>query len=68
MENKKKDDTATLTAQAYNCNPAYVRMIVNGVRKTNTELAKNILSTYNKIRAAKDKLSKPLENHVESAN
>lgn len=68
MENKKKDDTATLTAQANKCTAAYVRRIVNGDSKTNTELAKNILSTYNRIRAAKDKLSKPLENHVESAN
>ena len=28
MENKKRDDTATLAAQAHGVTPAYVRMVV----------------------------------------
>ncbi|MBB6127882.1 hypothetical protein [Mucilaginibacter lappiensis] len=68
MENKKKDDTATLTAQAHNCTAAYVRSIVRGDRKTNTDLAKSVQDTYNKILEAKDNLSKPAESIPESAN
>jgi len=68
MENKKKDDTATLTAQAHNCKPAYVRMIVRGVRNANTDLAKAVLDTYNKILEAKNNLSKPAESTAESSN
>jgi Rod binding domain-containing protein len=60
MENKKKDDTATLTALAHNVQPAYVRMIVRGVRKSNSEKAKDILKTYNDILEAKNNLSKPV--------
>ena len=63
MEKEKKDDTATLTAQAHNVTASYVRMVVNGKRNNPA-----ILTTFNSILEAKDKLSKPLENHVESAN
>ncbi len=61
MEKEKRDDTASLTAQAHGVSAAYVRMIVNGVRKN-----ESILSTYNKILRAKEKLSQPLESPSES--
>lgn len=63
MEKEKKDDTATLTAQAHGVTASYVRMVVNG--KRNNE---NILSTFNAILAAKDNLSKPVNSSSESAN
>lgn len=52
MENKKRDDTATLTAQVHSCTAAYVRMVVSGKRKNEA-----ILSTYNKILKVKEKVS-----------
>jgi len=57
MENKKRDDTATLAAQAHGVTPAYVRMVVNGTRKNEA-----ILNTYNAILAAKVNLSQPAEH------
>lgn len=63
MEKEKKDDTATLTAQAHGVTPAYVRMIVNGKRKN-----ESILSTFNTILEAKDNLSKPVYSTSESIN
>ena len=68
MENKKKDDTATLTAQAHNCSSAYVRMIVRSDRNTHSPKAKAILDTYNNIMEAKNNLSKPAETINESHN
>lgn len=56
MEKKKRDDTATLTAEAHGVTPAYVRMVVNGIRKNDT-----ILYTYNKIKAVKEELARPAE-------
>lgn len=61
MENKKKDDTATLTAEACGTTAAYVRMIVRGVRKTDSPKAIKILETYNAIIKAKQELSAPIE-------
>jgi hypothetical protein len=63
MEKEKKDDTAALTATAHGVTPSYVRMVVNGKRKN-----ESILSTFNSILEAKDKLSKPLETVSESTN
>jgi len=64
MQNKKRDDTATLTAAAHDVTPRYVRMVLNGERKNRED----ILTTYNKILTAKDNLSKPVEMLTESAN
>jgi hypothetical protein len=61
IQNKKRDDTAELTANAIDCTPAYVRMIVRGDRKTLSEKAKRILDKYNSILQAKEKLSTPAE-------
>jgi hypothetical protein len=61
MENKKRDDTATLTAKACDCQPAYVRMIINGVRNTNTPKAKAVLEKYNEILAIKKNMAQPIE-------
>ena len=63
MEKEKNDDTATLTAQAHGVTPAYVRMVANGKRKN-----ERILSTFNSILDAKDKLSKPVYSSTESIN
>jgi hypothetical protein len=63
MQKEKKDDTASLTAAAHGVSASYVRMVVNGKRKN-----ESILSTFNSILEAKDKLSKPLETVTESAN
>lgn len=63
MEKEKKDDTATLTAQAHGVTASYVRMVVNG--KRNNE---SILSTYKEILQAKDNLSKPVNSTSESSN
>jgi hypothetical protein len=63
MEKEKKDDTASLTAQAHGVTPSYVRMVVNG--KRNNE---SILSTFNEILLAKDNLSKPVNSTSESTN
>jgi hypothetical protein len=51
MEKVKKDDTATLTAQAHSVTPSYVRMVVNG--KRNNEA---ILTTFNRILEAKNNI------------
>jgi hypothetical protein len=63
MENKKRDDTATLTAKAHNVTAAYVRMVINGVRKN-----ESILSTYQTILKTKEELSQPSELVAESTN
>lgn len=68
MQNKKKGDTAELTANACNCTSQYVRAIVRGDRNMNTDLAKSVLTVYNKILEAKNNLSKPAESSIESAN
>jgi len=62
MEKEKKDDTATLTAQAHGVSASYVRMVVNG--KRNNE---SILSTFNTILETKNKLSQPHEITADSA-
>ena len=62
MEKDKKDDTATLAAQAHSVTPSYVRMVVNG--KRNNEA---ILNTYNAILEAKNNLSKPIISAAECA-
>lgn len=64
MQQKKRDDTATLTAAAHNVSPAYVRMMLSGKRKSRED----ILNTYNSIIQAKDNLSKHAETAAESAN
>lgn len=63
MEKEKKDDTATLTAQAHKVTPAYVRMVANGTRNNPA-----ILSTFNKILEAKNNLSKPVDSSSERTN
>ena len=68
MEKEKKDDTATLTAQACECSASYVRLIVNGKRSINSDKAIKVLNTFNKILDAKDNLSKPVNSSPESAN
>jgi hypothetical protein len=65
MINKKRDDTATLTAEAHGCSAQYVRQLIRGDRNTNTERAKAIIGTYNNILEAKRNLSKPAESPTE---
>jgi len=57
MENKKRDDTAILTARANKVTPSYVRMIVNGTRSKAGPKASKILETYNSIVTTKEQLS-----------
>jgi hypothetical protein len=66
MEIKKRDDTAKLTAKAMECSARYVRMIVNGDRKSLSPKASRILNHYNSILKAKDNLSQPVEIPSES--
>jgi len=61
MENKKRDDTATLTAQATGYTPHYVRMVINGKRKNDS-----ILTTYNNILTGKQNLVLSAEIEVKS--
>ena len=63
MENKKRDDTAALTAKAHGVSARYVRMIASGKRER-----EDILSTYNAIMEAKNNMSKPAESPSEKAN
>lgn len=59
MENKKRDDTAAITAQSHGVTAAYVRMVANGTRKND-----EILKTYNTILETKRNLSQPAEPAV----
>jgi len=68
LENKKRDDSARLTAEAFGCSPAYVRQLVRGDRNANTEKAKQILAHYNGIIETKQGLSKPVDLHLETSN
>jgi hypothetical protein len=61
MENKKRDDIATLTAKACKCTPTYVRLLINGDRNSNTERAKAIVKQYDIIKKAKESLIMPTE-------
>ena len=61
MEKEKKDDTATLTAQAHGVTPSYVRMVVNGKRNNDA-----ILSTFNRILEAKNNIVNAVFSSSES--
>lgn len=61
MQNKKRDDTATLTAKACRCTPQYVRMIVKGTRRDLTPTAQKVLQRYNSILATKEQLSQVVD-------
>jgi flavorubredoxin len=61
MENKKRDDTATIVADIYGVTASYVRLVVNGKRKNGV-----ILESYNTLREQKQAIVNDLKQNQES--
>jgi hypothetical protein len=68
MKNKKRDDTATITASALNVTSSYVRMVIKGTRKSQSPKASRILKHYKNILEAKHQLSNPGKSGNKNAN